>query len=146
MPAFCDDRSPLCVCVCVHLSNNRLYSSYYYSISRLKAELQFLRKKGALKATSATTTTTAINQQQQQQQPVPSSSSSSSSNSRCCARCRTSLGRIINRGALCKSCRQRVCKACREYGNGNHPSPHQSVAGNNNNNTDWVCTVCYKSA
>ena len=50
---------------------------------------------------------------------------------RCCARCRMALGRIMNRGALCKCCRQRVCKACREY---------------NVKATDWVCTVCYKNA
>lgn len=59
-------------------------------------------------------------------------------NGRCCARCRTGLGRIINRGALCKSCRQRVCKACREY---NVPRHGSAATG-----TDWVCTVCFKTA
>lgn len=157
----------------------------YCYFSRLKAELQLLRKKGALKSTTTTTTTTSSaiaaanngattqQQQQQQQQCVPSSSSSSSSsNSRCCARCRTSLGRIINRGALCKSCRQRVCKACREYGSPSSKGGSGIGGGSNNlqlhhhhhhnhhhhlqqqpqqphssnNNTDWLCTVCYKAA
>lgn len=48
---------------------------------------------------------------------------------RTCARCRTELGRIINRGAPCRSCRLRVCKACREF---------------STRTTDWVCIVCHK--
>lgn len=46
-----------------------------------------------------------------------------------CARCRCELGRFINRGAPCRSCRLRVCKACREF---------------SNRTTDWVCIVCHK--
>jgi len=93
--------------------------------SRLKTELQFLRKKGALKSSSNS---------EQQQQPEEGITN----NGRCCARCRTGLGRIINRGALCKSCRQRVCKACREY---NLQRTSTAITG-----PDWVCTVCYKNA
>ena len=57
--------------------------------SRLKAELQHLRRKGALRVGLEA--------------------------SRTCARCRAELGRIINRGAACRACRMRVCKNCREY-------------------------------
>ncbi|XP_014247436.1 uncharacterized protein LOC106665498 isoform X2 [Cimex lectularius] len=79
---------------------------------RLKGELQSLRRKGALCASSLGP-------------PV----NNTSSISRCCMRCRDELGRIINRGACCPSCGQRVCKSCRQYGN----SP-----------TQWLCTVCHK--
>lgn len=77
---------------------------------RLKAELQDLRRKGALKATGEQNTVG----------PDPD---------RSCGRCRTELGRVINRGAYCRACRLRVCKNCREY---------------INRSTDWVCTVCHK--
>ncbi|XP_071747150.1 uncharacterized protein [Lepeophtheirus salmonis] len=50
--------------------------------------------------------------------------------SRACGRCRSELGRIMNRGAYCKSCRVKVCKNCREYG----------VKG-----TEWICNVCHKN-
>ncbi|KAF7285453.1 hypothetical protein GWI33_010625 [Rhynchophorus ferrugineus] len=73
----------------------------------LKAELQNLRRKGALKVSD-----------EAYQDP-----------DRTCGRCRSDLGRVINRGACCTSCRLKVCKACREY---------------NFRATDWVCTVCYK--
>lgn len=46
-----------------------------------------------------------------------------------CARCCRELGRIINRGAPCRSCRLRVCKSCREFAN---------------RTTDWLCIVCHK--
>ncbi|XP_039276275.1 uncharacterized protein LOC111055235 isoform X2 [Nilaparvata lugens] len=49
---------------------------------------------------------------------------------RACARCRAELGRIINRGAICRVCRCRVCKSCRQY------CQRQP--------TDWLCTVCHK--
>lgn len=111
------------------------YLTQYFVFSRLKTELQFLRKKGALKTGG------------QSDQPQVGTTGAGldhhrgvevvqSGNGRCCARCRTGLGRIINRGALCKSCRQRVCKACREY-----TAPRGSANG-----TEWVCTVCYKTA
>ncbi|XP_076257661.1 bitesize isoform X3 [Rhynchophorus ferrugineus] len=76
-------------------------------ILHLKAELQNLRRKGALKVSD-----------EAYQDP-----------DRTCGRCRSDLGRVINRGACCTSCRLKVCKACREY---------------NFRATDWVCTVCYK--
>ncbi|KZS04299.1 Uncharacterized protein APZ42_032582 [Daphnia magna] len=98
--------------------------------SRLKTELQFLRKKGALKTCTTESQAVTI--------AAGTAADHHSVNGRCCARCRTGLGRIINRGALCKSCRQRVCKACREY---NVPKASGSTGG-----TDWVCTVCYKTA
>lgn len=46
-----------------------------------------------------------------------------------CARCNTELGRITNRGAPCRVCKLRVCKACREF---------------TTRTTDWVCVVCHK--
>ncbi|XP_066902004.1 uncharacterized protein [Halyomorpha halys] len=46
-----------------------------------------------------------------------------------CFLCRRDLGRIINRGACCPSCRQRVCKSCRQYGS----SPNE-----------WLCNLCYR--
>lgn len=49
--------------------------------------------------------------------------------SRHCARCNTELGRITNRGAPCRVCKLRVCKACREF---------------TTRTTDWVCVVCHK--
>lgn len=121
---------------------NAFFFFFLFSLtnSRLKTELQFLRKKGALKTGGHT----SESQQQQQQQQVVTIAGDhgggSSNNGRCCARCRTSLGRIINRGAICKSCRQRVCKACREY---NVP---KVTGGSSTGGTDWVCTVCYKTA
>lgn len=62
----------------------------------LKAELQHLRRKGALKATNEQNTCG----------PDPD---------RSCGRCRIELGRVINRGAYCRACRLKVCKSCREY-------------------------------
>ncbi|KAF6207899.1 hypothetical protein GE061_016348 [Apolygus lucorum] len=46
---------------------------------------------------------------------------------RACSRCRGELGRIINRGANCPSCNQRVCKSCRHY-----------------DTNRWLCLVCFK--
>lgn len=37
------------------------------------------------------------------------------------------FGLIMNQGSLCRACRLRVCKGCREYSNGS---------------VDWVCVVC----
>uniref|UniRef100_A0A1B6CS04 Synaptotagmin-like protein 5 n=2 Tax=Clastoptera arizonana TaxID=38151 RepID=A0A1B6CS04_9HEMI len=72
---------------------------------RLKDDLQSLRCKGILRDNGPQT-------------------------SRSCTRCRSELGRIINRGAFCRSCRHRVCKNCREY--------------TSNQATEWLCTVCHK--
>ncbi|XP_023215061.1 uncharacterized protein LOC111617926 [Centruroides sculpturatus] len=69
----------------------------------LKMELQSLRRRGALRQGLDT--------------------------SRCCARCTSELGRLINRGALCAVCRKKVCKACRQYGDVDK---------------QWVCVVCRK--
>ena len=54
---------------------------------------------------------------------------------RTCGRCRSELGRIMNRGAFCRACKIRVCKSCREYGR------LKSGGGNH----DWLCTVCHKN-
>ncbi|XP_066964987.1 uncharacterized protein [Macrobrachium rosenbergii] len=75
-------------------------------IYRLKSELSFLRRRGAIRTEDE-----------------------ESFGDRACGRCRVELGFIINRGAPCRACRQKVCKQCREY----------SVNGR-----DWVCLVCHK--
>ncbi|KAJ3627196.1 hypothetical protein Zmor_002562 [Zophobas morio] len=62
----------------------------------LKAELQNLRRKGALRPSADWDSTG----------PDPD---------RSCGRCRVELGRVINRGAYCRACRLKVCKGCREY-------------------------------
>ncbi|XP_077541591.1 uncharacterized protein LOC144153757 isoform X3 [Haemaphysalis longicornis] len=74
----------------------------------LKAELQRLRKRGALRP--------------------------GLDPARSCARCLSALGRILNRGAPCPSCRKKVCRDCRlqdpgaPEGSGDH----------------WLCVVCHK--
>lgn len=65
----------------------------------LRAELQNLRKRAALKTGSSLDRPIIIE------------------NNRSCARCRAYLGRIINRGAPCRACKLRVCKGCREFTN-----------------------------
>lgn len=60
--------------------------------SRLKTELSWLRRRGAVRTDEEET-------------------------SRACGRCKVELGVIINRGAACRACRKRVCKQCREYTN-----------------------------
>lgn len=77
---------------------------------RLKVELQSLRRKGALQAST-------------------DAGDGASDPDRSCGRCRIELGRVINRGAYCRSCRIKVCKACRVY-------PFRTA--------DWVCTICHK--
>ncbi|XP_025198510.1 uncharacterized protein LOC112596897 [Melanaphis sacchari] len=49
----------------------------------------------------------------------------------CCARCRAELGRIINRGANCRACRERICMSCREYSTATHAP-------------EWLCIRCHK--
>ncbi|XP_050719344.1 uncharacterized protein LOC127000010 isoform X4 [Eriocheir sinensis] len=61
-------------------------------MSRLKTELSWLRRRGAVRTDDEET-------------------------SRACGRCKAELGVIINRGAACRACRKRVCKQCREYTN-----------------------------
>ncbi|XP_071532959.1 uncharacterized protein [Panulirus ornatus] len=75
-------------------------------MSRLKTELSWLRRRGAVRTDEEDGAVW-----------------------RACGRCRAELGLIINRGAPCRACRQRVCKQCREFGV---------------NGRDWVCTVCHK--
>ena len=53
---------------------------------------------------------------------------------RSCGRCRSELGRIMNRGAFCRACNVKVCKSCREYG----------LSRGNSGTSDWLCTICYK--
>ncbi|XP_055612744.1 uncharacterized protein LOC129759348 isoform X2 [Uranotaenia lowii] len=82
-------------------------------IMLLRAELFNLRKKGNVKALLGGSL----------DRPTYIESS------RSCSRCGIELGRIINRGAPCRSCRLRVCKGCREF---------------STRTTDWVCVVCHK--
>ncbi|CAH1155023.1 unnamed protein product [Phaedon cochleariae] len=70
----------------------------HLQVLHLKAELQTLRRKGALKPSADRDSAGAG--------PDPG---------RACGRCRAGLGRVVNRGACCQACRLRVCKACREY-------------------------------
>lgn len=77
----------------------------------LRAELHSLRWKGALKTGAGSLDRPSIE------------------SNRTCSRCRAELGRIINRGAPCRSCRMRVCKSCREFAT---------------RTTDWLCIVCHK--
>lgn len=86
------------------------YCNWNYS-RLLRAELHSLRRRAALKVDAASLDRPTIESH------------------RTCARCLCELGRIINRGAPCRSCRLRVCKACREF---------------TNRTTDWVCLVCHK--
>lgn len=83
------------------------------SCRRLRTELQIIRRKGAIKTSGGGGSLDRPNIETYQS----------------CARCRSELGRIINRGAPCRSCRERVCKACREF---------------STRTTDWVCIVCHK--
>ncbi|XP_051863769.1 uncharacterized protein LOC117575628 isoform X5 [Drosophila albomicans] len=66
-------------------------------------------------------------EQQQQQLEHKNHNNLHNDSSRHCARCTTELGRITNRGAPCRVCKLRVCKACRV---------HHAL--------DWVCVVCHK--
>lgn len=127
----------------------------FYS-RRLKAELQALRRRGALRPSAGTPATaqpaatlsvrspTVITSRDWNESSssgataattgligavTAATSSSTITHERTCARCRIELGRIINRGAICRACRQRVCKACREF---------------SNTSTDWLCCVCHK--
>lgn len=81
----------------------------------LRAELHCLRKKGAIRATGGGS--------------LDSHNSYMIETNQNCSRCRSELGRIINRGAPCRSCRLRVCKTCREF---------------SNRTTDWLCVICHK--
>ncbi|OQR77128.1 synaptotagmin protein 4-like [Tropilaelaps mercedesae] len=88
----------------------------------LKAELQRLRKRGALRP--------GLDPE------------------RSCARCLSPLGRVLNRGAQCPVCRKKVCKDCRLYDSGVLTSPSSTTSntgsGANNNATHWICVLCQK--
>ncbi|KAM4693545.1 synaptotagmin-like protein 3 [Discoglossus pictus] len=71
-------------------------------IRKLKTHLQQLRWKGAK----------SVSREYQE---------------RSCARCQRTLGRVLNRGAVCDGCSHRVCHDCQIF-------LHQLV---------WKCTVCY---
>ncbi|KAG5670500.1 hypothetical protein PVAND_000759 [Polypedilum vanderplanki] len=77
----------------------------------LRAELHNLKKQSALKCQTGSLDRQII-----------------IDSNRSCARCRSDLGRILNRGAPCRACKLRVCKGCREF----------------TNRTDWLCIVCHK--
>ncbi|CAG9857441.1 unnamed protein product [Phyllotreta striolata] len=94
-------------------------------VLRLKAELQSLRRKGALKPCSPPPPPPP----EQPETTAVSSIAAPASPDRCCKRCKTELGLVINRGAYCRACRSKVCKSCREY---------------SYKTTDWVCVVCRK--
>ncbi|XP_018565614.1 uncharacterized protein LOC108906745 [Anoplophora glabripennis] len=76
--------------------DERLRRDQQVRVMHLKAELQNLRRKGALK-------------------PSADWDSAGPDPDRSCGRCRVELGRVINRGAYCRACRLKVCKGCREY-------------------------------
>ncbi|XP_075552252.1 uncharacterized protein LOC142585399 isoform X4 [Dermacentor variabilis] len=76
-------------------------------ILHLKAELQRLRKRGALRP--------------------------GLDPARSCARCLSALGRILNRGAPCPSCRKKVCRDCRLH-----------EVGVPEGSDQWLCVVCHK--
>ncbi|XP_013372812.1 PREDICTED: synaptotagmin-like protein 3 isoform X3 [Chinchilla lanigera] len=48
---------------------------------------------------------------------------------KCCARCQRILGLLLNRGAVCRGCSQRVCSECRVRLRGTRA---------------WRCTVCFE--
>ncbi|KYN06734.1 Synaptotagmin-like protein 5 [Cyphomyrmex costatus] len=85
---------------------------------RLKADLQYLRRRGLLKASGG-------------------SGGELSHQGRKCARCGASFGRFYNIGTTCTRCRHRVCRQCRIEIR-NHAGGDKEV--------EWVCNVCYKIA
>lgn len=120
-----------CFCFSSLTFNLYILLSLFLLFRRLRSELQLIRRKGAIRVTAnnyrGTSGVVGV---------VGGSSGGGGSLDRpnidinlSCARCRNELGRIINRGAPCRSCRLRVCKSCREF---------------SNRTTDWVCIVCHK--
>ncbi|XP_022694987.1 uncharacterized protein LOC111263839 isoform X2 [Varroa jacobsoni] len=91
-------------------------------ILHLKAELQRLRKRGALRP--------GLDPE------------------RSCARCLSPLGRVLNRGVQCPVCRKKVCKDCRLYDSGVLTSPSSGStntgSSSNNNSAHWICVLCQK--
>ncbi|KAL0108916.1 hypothetical protein PUN28_014196 [Cardiocondyla obscurior] len=85
-------------------------------IMRLKADLQYLRRSGLLKA---------------------SAGSELLHQGRKCARCGAPFGRFYNTGATCARCKHRVCRQCRIEIK-NHTAGDREL--------ERVCSVCYKIA
>ncbi|XP_077487762.1 uncharacterized protein LOC144098769 isoform X3 [Amblyomma americanum] len=85
----------------------RTHLDFSLCCGHLKAELQRLRKRGALRP--------------------------GLDPARSCARCLSALGRILNRGSPCPSCRKKVCRDCRL------PEP-----GAPEGSDQWLCVVCHK--
>ena len=135
-----------------------IYCFVYFS--KLKTELAMLKKKGLLRSNgqlyhpshphpyynaSQNNSHQSSQHHQMQQQYHPGGTggvvlsqvwpTAYQDPARPCGRCRSELGRIMNRGAFCRSCKVRVCKSCREYGR------LKGGAGNH----DWLCTVCHKN-
>ncbi|KAK1118947.1 hypothetical protein K0M31_013718 [Melipona bicolor] len=73
--------------VAFHRDTSRAFGAF---VARLKADLQYLRRRGLLKA-----------------------SGELSYQGRKCARCGAPFGRFYNTGAPCTRCRHRVCRQCR---------------------------------
>ncbi|CAL1677205.1 unnamed protein product [Lasius platythorax] len=87
---------------------------------RLKADLQYLRRRGLLKASGS------------------NGGGELSHQGRKCARCAAPFGRFYNTGARCTRCRHRVCRQCRiEIRN-------HAAAGDKE--AEWICNICYKIA
>ena len=88
---------------------------------RLKADLQYLRRRGLLKASGG----------------GAGGGGELSHQGRKCARCSASFGRFYNIGTTCMRCRHRVCRQCRIEIR-NHAGDDKEV--------EWICNVCYKIA
>ncbi|XP_011350988.2 uncharacterized protein LOC105287188 isoform X2 [Ooceraea biroi] len=88
---------------------------------RLKADLQYLRRRGLFKASGGGS----------------GGGSELSHQGRKCARCGATFGRFYNTGATCTRCRHRVCRQCR--------IEIKSHAGGDKE-VEWICNVCYKIA
>lgn len=90
--------------------NNR-QTTAFYNFSHLKRELRNLKNRRYRARRSLSDHPSYINNE---------------NNS--CARCQAILGKILNRGASCLLCNQKICRNCREISYG----------------TNWICSVCQK--
>ena len=140
----------------LYLYPNQHY--YLFSFSKLKSELAMLKQRGLLRPNGQLMPSSHA---QPYYNPVLNNNNSHHQSNqiqhhpyhtgtggliwttayqdpaRTCGRCRAELGRIMNRGAFCRSCKVRVCKSCREYG--------RLKGGTGHSNHDWLCTVCHKN-
>ncbi|EZA46725.1 Synaptotagmin-like protein [Ooceraea biroi] len=94
---------------------------WHRAARRLKADLQYLRRRGLFKASGGGS----------------GGGSELSHQGRKCARCGATFGRFYNTGATCTRCRHRVCRQCR--------IEIKSHAGGDKE-VEWICNVCYKIA